>query len=88
MKRIGTPLQASILLDAISCPITLAGNYALQVPLPAMVQETPSCIAKLLPFLTFSFFTTVLSDMIIWSKSLVAEVLVFTFKPLIENNKL
>ena len=37
MKRIETPLQASILLDAFSCPITLTGNICTAGTITPMV---------------------------------------------------
>ena len=46
MKRIETPLNASILLDALNCPITLIGNYVLQVQSPLWLQDMYSCLTK------------------------------------------
>ena len=46
MKRIETPLQASIRLDAINSPITLAGNSALQVQSPLWLRVTYTCLTK------------------------------------------
>ena len=54
MKRIETPLQASILLDAFNCPITLTGNIALQVQSPQWLRVMYTCLTKpLIPFASF-----------------------------------
>ena len=46
MKRIETPLQASIRLDAINSPITLAGNSALQVQSPLWLRVMYACLTS------------------------------------------
>ena len=54
MKRIETPLQASILLDAFNCPVTLTGNNALQVQSPLWLRVMYTCLTSP-PFLFASF---------------------------------
>jgi|GEM_PF-6422075 len=46
MKRIGTPLQSSIRLDAFNSPITLTGNVALQVPSPQWLRVIYTCLTN------------------------------------------
>ncbi|MBO9200311.1 MULTISPECIES: hypothetical protein [Niastella] len=59
MKRIETPLQASILLDAFNCPITLTGNIALQVQSPQWLRVKYTCITN--PSLLLASFFSVFS---------------------------
>ncbi|OQP50953.1 hypothetical protein A4H97_03780 [Niastella yeongjuensis] len=54
MKRIETPLVASILLDAFNSPVTLTGNYELQVQSPQWLRVMYACLTKpLTPFASF-----------------------------------
>jgi hypothetical protein len=54
MKRIESPLQASIRLDAFNSPITLTGNSALQVQSPLWLRVTYTCLTKpLTPLASF-----------------------------------
>ena len=57
MKRIETPLQASILLDAFNCPITLTGNIALQVQSPQWLRVMYTCLTS--PLTLFASFLPV-----------------------------
>jgi hypothetical protein len=54
MKRIATPLQASTRLDAINCPITLTGNYELQLQSPQWLRKIYFCLTS--PSALFAFF--------------------------------
>jgi hypothetical protein len=57
MKRIETPLQASTLLDAFNCPITLTGNLKLQTQSPQWLQNIYFCLTS--PSTLFAFFLSV-----------------------------
>lgn len=57
MKRIETPLQASILLDAFNYPVTLTGNNALQVQSPQWLRVIYTCLTK--PLTLFASFLPV-----------------------------
>jgi hypothetical protein len=72
MKRIETPLQASILLDAFCCPVTLTGNHALQVPSYPVLWETISCLAQTATLSNAFLSQQSFPDVINWSKPLVA----------------
>jgi hypothetical protein len=57
MKRIETPLQASIRLDAFNCPVTFTGKNALQVQSPQWLRVMYTCLTK--PHTLFASFLPV-----------------------------